>query len=117
VEAAVELLIGHGTWLRRGDFLEMAVEFSEGFVDGGLRAAVDWESAVGGLDSGRLPCSSSEDQMLRVAASIADGVRLDLRSALSGLDERNVGLVAAAVWHAAGHRGAGVRLAAEGSRW
>jgi hypothetical protein len=116
-EAAVELLIGHASWLRRGDFLELAVEFGEGVVDGVVLAAVGWESAVAGLDTGRLPCSSSEGQMLRVAASIADGVRLDLGSALSGLDGRNVTLVAAAVLHAAGHRGSGVRLAAGGGRW
>jgi hypothetical protein len=117
-EAAVELLIGHASWLRRPDFLEIAVEFGEGIVDGVVPAAVDWESAVAGLDTGRLPCSSGEGQMLRVAASIADeGVRLDLGSALSGLDERNVTLVATAVLHAAGHRGSGVRLAAGGGRW
>jgi len=117
VEAAVELLIGHGSWLGRADFLEMAVEFGGGIVDGAVLAAVDWEAAVAGLESGRLPCSSSEGEMLRVAASIAGGVRLDLGSALCGLDERNVTLVAAAVLHAAGHRGSGVRLAARGGRW
>jgi len=95
----------------------MAVEFGEGIADGVVPAGVDWESAVAGLDSGRLPCSSSEGQMLRVAASIAEGVRLDLGSALSGLDERNVTLVAAAVLHAAGHRDIGVRLAAGGRQW
>jgi hypothetical protein len=117
VEAAVELLIGHCSWLGRADFLEMAVEFGGGIVDGAVLAAVDWEAAVAGLESGRLPCSSSEGEMLRVAASIAGGVRLDLGSALCGLDERNVTLVAAAVLHAAGHRGSGVRLAAGGGRW
>jgi len=85
----------------------VAVEFGRGFVDGSVMAAVDWEAAVAGLDAGRLPCSSSENQMLRLAASIADGVRLDLGSALSGLDERNATLVAAAVLHAAGHRNLG----------
>jgi len=95
----------------------MAVEFGEGIVDGVAAAAVDWESAVVGLDNGRLPCSSSEGQVLRLAASIAEGVRLDLGSALSGLDERNVRLVAAAVLHAAGHRGGIAWLAVGGRRW
>ena len=94
--------------------MEMAVESGQWIVDGVVPAAVDWQSAVEGLDSGRLPSSGSEGQILRVAASIAEGVRLDLGSALAGLDERNVTLVAAAVLHAAGHRDAGVRLAA---RW
>jgi hypothetical protein len=102
VEAAVELLIAHGWWLFREDFLEIAVEFGQTTADGTVLAAVDWEAAVADLDSGRLPCSSSEGQMLRLAASIADGTLLDLRSALSGLDESNAALAAAAVLHAAG---------------
>ncbi len=95
----------------------MAVECGLGTVDGVVLAAVDWESAVAGLESGRLPCSSGEGQLLRVAASIAGGVRLDLGSALSALDDRNAALVATAVLHAAGHRDGGVRLAAGGARW
>jgi hypothetical protein len=116
VEAAVELLIGHGWWLCREDFLEMAVGFGRGIADGAVLAAVDWEAAVEGLEAGRLPCSSSEGQMLRLAASIAGGVRLDLGSVLSGLDERNACLVAAAVLRACGHPDSGVRLAAEGTQ-
>jgi hypothetical protein len=116
-EAAVELLIGHGWWLCREDFLEIAVEFGQGIVDGVVLAAVDWEAAVAGLEAGRLPCSSSEGQMLRLAAGIAGGIRLDLGSVLSGLDERNACLVAAAVLHACGHPDSGVRLAAGGRRW
>ncbi len=92
------------------------MEFGRGIVDGAVLAAVDWEAAVAGLDTGRLPCSSGEGQMLRLAASLAEGVRLDLGSALSGLDERNATLVAAAVLHAAGHRESGARLAAGGTR-
>jgi hypothetical protein len=93
------------------------VEFGRGIVDGTVLAAVDWEAAVAGLEAGRLPCSSSESQMLWLAASIAGGVRLDLGSMLPGLDERNACLVAAAVLHAAGHPDSGVRLAAGGKRW
>jgi hypothetical protein len=93
------------------------VVFSEGIVGGETSAVVDWESAIEGLDSGRLPCSGSESQILRLAASIAAGVRLDLGSALSGLDERNAGLVAAAVLHAAGHRGGVARPTAGGGQW
>ena len=115
-EAAVELLIGHVLWLGREDFLGLAVEFGRGVGDGPLRAAVDWEAAVAGLDGGRLPCSGSEAQILRLAASLAGGVRLDLGSALSGLDERNAALVAGAVVRAAGHRGVGLSVAVGGER-
>jgi hypothetical protein len=107
-EAAVELLIGHGSWLCREDFLEVAVEFGRGFVNGSVMAAIDWEAAIAGLEAGRLPCSSSEEQMLRLAASIADGVRVELGSALSGLDEHNIAVVVGAVLHAAGHRKLGL---------
>jgi hypothetical protein len=104
-EAAVELLIGHGSWLCRGDFLEIAVDFGPGIADGAVMAAVDWEAAVAGLEAGRLPCSGGEGRILRLAASIGGGVAVDLRSALSGLDGGNTAGVARAVLHAAGHRG------------
>jgi hypothetical protein len=101
-EAAVELLIGHGSWLYREDFLEIAAEFGPGIAGGTVMAAVDWEAAVAALEAGRLPCSGGESRILRLAASIAGGVAVDLGSALSGLDERNIAEVARAVVHAAG---------------
>jgi hypothetical protein len=42
--------------------------------------------------------------MLRIAASLADGIPVDLRDALSGLDSTNISLVAAAVLHANGNK-------------
>lgn len=65
-------------------------------------AWVDWEDASRALDVGRLPCSSSEGQILRIAASIAEGVPVDLHDVLSGLDDHNLSLVVKAVAHAAG---------------
>lgn len=102
VEAAVGLLIGHASWLRRRDFLAVAVEFAESSEHRPATAAVDWRATVAGLDAGRLPCSSGEEQVLRLAASLAAGVPVDLGSTLTGLDEHNVALVAAAVAHAGG---------------
>ena len=49
-------------------------------------------------------CSSSEAQVLAIAASIAEGSPVDLRDALSGLDDHNLSLVAEAVAHAGGRR-------------
>jgi hypothetical protein len=57
---------------------------------------------VAALESGRLPCSDSAAQILRIAASIADGIPVDLRDAVSGLDVTNIVLVAQAVLHAGG---------------
>ena len=111
-EAAVELLIGHGSWLYREDFLEIAVEFGQGITSGVVLAAVDFEAASRALGAGALPCSGGEGRVLRIAASIAGGVPVDLREAVTGLDENNAMLAAAAVLHAAGCRD--LRMAAEG---
>ena len=111
-EAAVELLIGHGSWLYREDFLEIAVEFGRGITSGAVMAAVDFEAAAGALEAGALPCSGGEGRVLRIAASIAAGVPVDLREAVTGLDEDNAVLAAAAVLHAAGSRD--LRMAVEG---
>jgi hypothetical protein len=103
LEAAVELLIGHRLWLCRRDFLNVAVE--PGWEVFSARVmAVDFEAAAAALVAGVLPCSSGEGRVLRLAAGIAAGVPVDLREALTGLDEANSGLVAAAVLHTAGHR-------------
>lgn len=74
-------------------------------------AWVDWTATIRALDAGRLGCSRSEAQVLRIAASIAGGVAVDLRDALCGLDADMVVLVARAVAHAGGHRDAAVALA------
>ncbi len=103
-EAAVELLIGHRWWLDRDDFREIAVGFGREACSGRVMAAVDFEAVAGALEAGELPCSGSEGQVLRLAASIACGVPVDLGGAVSGLDAANTGLVADAVLHAAGHR-------------
>jgi hypothetical protein len=42
--------------------------------------------------------------ILRIAASLAAGHPVNLRDAIPGLDQRNVGLVVTAVRHAAGQR-------------
>ena len=52
--------------------------------------------------------------MLRIAASIAEGVPVDMREAVTGLDEDNAVLAAAAVLRAAGH--GGLRGAVRGER-
>ena len=103
-EAAVELLIGHGSWLYREDFLEIAVEFGQGIAGGAVMAAVDFEAAARALGAGALPCSGGEGRVLRIAASIAGGVPVDLREAMTGLDGNNAVLAATAVLHAAGYR-------------
>jgi hypothetical protein len=110
-EAAIELLIGHQWWLYRDDFVDAFVATDHASVSDTPVAWVGWTATIGALDAGRLPCSASEAQVLRIAASIADGVSVDLREALCGLDAATVVLVARAVAHAGGHRDAAVALA------
>src|SRR5262245_46014638 len=50
-QAAVGLLLDHGVWLCRTDFIGACVEtFSSG-------AVIDWPAAIQRLDLGELPCS------------------------------------------------------------
>jgi hypothetical protein len=42
--------------------------------------------------------------MLRLAASLAGGIPVNLRDALTGIDGRGIQLVVQAVLHASGHR-------------
>ena len=101
-EAATELLIGQGSWLQRADFVEGFVHTDTGPRDGIVMSAIAWPEAITALDAGRLSCSGGERRILAIAASLADGVPIDLRDALTGLDSTNIHLVAAAVLHANG---------------
>lgn len=109
-EAAVELLITHGTWLRRDDFRD-CVSYYEADPDFEFGheafAVVDWQA----LPSHVRGASSSEHAVLLVAASLAsDEVSVRLRDAVVGLDRSNSTAVARAVLWAAGHRYASVNL-------
>ena len=42
--------------------------------------------------------------MLRITASLADGIPVDLRDTLAGLDDRNIQLLITAVLHASAQR-------------
>lgn len=99
VEAGVELLIGHASWLHRTDFTERFVHLA---ADKAQMADIDWMAAITALDAATLPCSSSEAQMLRLAASLANATPVNLGDALSGLDSHNTHLVSQAVLHANG---------------
>jgi hypothetical protein len=102
-EAAVELLISHACWLRRDDFHHFVLT-ARGLIDGTPMALIDWPEAIAALDRGQLPCSGGEGRLLRVAASLAEGIPVDLRDALTGLDSHNAELVCHAVQQATGHR-------------
>ena len=103
-EAAAEILIGHRSWLRRDDFVEGFIKIGWDLASDTPMAYVNWPAVLTALDTGTLACSSGEAQILRIAASIAEGIPVDLRENLTSLDSHNTNLVTRAVIHAAGHR-------------
>ncbi|HEY1002866.1 MAG TPA: hypothetical protein VGD83_24810 [Streptosporangiaceae bacterium] len=66
-------------------------------------AAIDFGAAAEAVQ-GVLPCSDGERQVLLVAASIAEGILVDLREAALCMDADNAVRAAQAVCHAAGRR-------------
>src|SRR5260370_19804622 len=84
LEAAAGLIIAHGTWLSRDDFIRF-------IYHGAGTAAIDWETAIGALDAGELPSSGGEKRMLRLAASLAGPQPLSLGEAIAGLEHRHGG--------------------------
>jgi hypothetical protein len=100
--AATELIIGHGTWLRRDDFTSRFIQHINSAIDGYELAQINWAAATAALDAGQLPCSGTEQRLLRLAASIAGGVPVSLRDTLPGLDNPTVDLLTTAIRHAAG---------------
>jgi hypothetical protein len=97
LEAGTGLIIAHGTWAERCDFAC--------FIRHGTgTAAIDWEAAVTALDVGELPSSGGEKRILRLAASIAGDIPVRLGDAITGIDQRNVGLLVKAILHASGQR-------------
>ena len=102
-QAATELLIRHGSWLRRDDFTARYILVGTSQA-GDITAAIDWEEAITALHAGDLPCSSSEAAILGLAASFATATPVVLRHAITGLDQANLYLVTNAIRDAGGHK-------------
>lgn len=97
-EAAIELLVAHGTWLHRSDFLARCVDYDH---DGTHPVAwIDWDAVVPWIADGTA-CSASEARVLCLAAELA-GIDSGqpLADLLSGLDDRNSAVVVDAIAHA-----------------
>ena len=100
-EAAVKLMVEHRSWLVRADFVRRFVDVFDG-IDGLAMAFVLWADAVEALGGGELACSSSEEQILRIAASTSESIPVDMGDAMCGLDATNAARVARVLLHAAG---------------
>lgn len=103
-EAAVALVISHQYWLTRADFLASFTDTFPGLTSRAPMAAICWPEAIAALDCGQLSGSRSENRILRLAASLGDGIPVDLQDAVSGLDDANLQHVITAIRHAAGRR-------------
>ncbi len=100
--AAAGLIISHGHFLHR-DAFRRTITTATSISTGQPLATIGWHAALRALDTGQLPCASSEQAILWIAASLGDpaiGVRL--RTVLGNLDRRNITLVTDAVTAANG---------------
>ena len=99
LQAAAELLISQD-WLHRPEFTRfITVHHPAG--SGPAPAVVNWPAVIGALGPG-LACSGGEGRMLKITASLADGIPVDLREAVTGLDDSNIELLITAIRRAAG---------------
>ena len=104
LEAGTGLLIAHGSWPGREDFGQF-IRTGDSITSPGTElASIDWEAAISALDAGEFPSSSGEKRMLRLAASLAGDIPVQLGGAVTGIDDRNVGLLVKAILHASGQR-------------
>ncbi|MGD0067821.1 MAG: hypothetical protein ABSB76_30845 [Streptosporangiaceae bacterium] len=100
--AAAGLIISHQTFLHRHAFRRI-IRTGASISTGQPLATIGWDAALRALDAGQMPCTSSEQAILRIAASLGDpaiGVRL--RTVLGNLDARNITLVTSAITTANG---------------
>jgi hypothetical protein len=102
LEAAAELLIGK-SWLHRDDFTSRFVTVHPGIGNGQQVAVIDWPAVIAALGSS-LPCSGGEQRMLKITASLAGGLPVDLADAVTGLDDENIARLVTAILHASGRR-------------
>src|ERR1700758_2335969 len=80
--AAVMLIDRHGHFLHDPAFRRIIAAGSS-ITTGQPLAVIRWHAAVHALQAGQLPCSSSEQSILRIAASLADpGIAVRLRENL-----------------------------------
>jgi hypothetical protein len=103
--AAVMLIDRHGHFLHDPAFRRIIAAGSS-ITTGQPLAVIRWPAAIHALESGHLPCSGSEQAILKLAASLADpAIAVSLRQCLGNLDARNITLVTDAITAAnGGHR-------------
>ena len=100
--AAVKLIISHKKFLHRDAFRRI-IGAGTSISTGQPLAVIGWDAALCALEAGQMPCASSEQAILRIAASLGDPeIPVRLRTVLGNLDTRNITLVADAITAANG---------------
>jgi hypothetical protein len=100
--AAAGLIISHENFLHRDAFRRI-ISTGASISTGRPLATIGWDAALRALDAGQMPCASSEQAILRIAASLGDpALSVRLRTVLGNLDRRNITLVIDAVTAANG---------------
>ncbi len=101
--AAVALITAHDHFLHQPGFRRIIAAGGSSISAGEPVAVIRWRAAIHALENGLLPCSSSEQAVLRIAASLGDDtIPVRLRQVLGGLDSRNITLVTDAITAANG---------------
>jgi hypothetical protein len=105
LEAGFALLISNGKFLHRDDFTSRFITTGISISDGTTpMAAIDWDAAITALHAGELPCSGGERRVLELSSSLSGGIPVDLRDAVTGLDDGNIARLITAILHASGKR-------------
>ena len=100
--AAAGLIISHGHFLHR-DVFRRTITVGNSISTRQPLAVIGWNAALHALEGGLLPCASSEQAILRIAASLGDpAIPVHLRTVLGNLDTRTITLVATAITPANG---------------
>jgi hypothetical protein len=100
--AAVNLVIAHEVWLHRRDFQEEFLRARSCHPTCAPTVAIRWKAAIAALSQGRLPCSGSEANLLRIAASLGSDLPVRPRRVLGNFDGRTITLITDAVTAANG---------------
>ena len=100
--AAVKLITSHENFLHRDAFRRI-IRAGTSISTGQPLATIGWDAALRALDAGQMPCASSGQAILRIAASLGDpAIPVRLRTVLGNIDTRNITLVADAITTANG---------------
>ena len=100
--AAVQLIISPENFLHHRAFRRI-INAGTSISTGQPLATIGWDAALRALDTGLMPCASSDQAILRIAASLGNpAIPVHLRTVPGNLDTLNITLVTDAITAANG---------------